>query len=155
MDKRIDKIKKVRQFLLAQIAGLAIEQLNKIPKGYNNNIIWNLTHLIAAQQGICYLRAGQSVVVPEKFIAPFFTNTRPEKIIESEEIEEIKHLFISTIDELQTDFDREIFNNYTPSPNILKVYEIEITGIDDALEFLLYHEGYHSGYVISLIRLLS
>jgi hypothetical protein len=32
----------------------------------------------------------------------------------------------------------------TPSPNIIKVYEIEIKGIDDALEFLLYHEGYHS-----------
>jgi hypothetical protein len=155
MDKRIDKIKKVRQFLLEQIAGLSTEQLNKIPEGYNNNIIWNLVHLIAAQQGICYLRAGQTVVISDKFIAPFFTNTKPEKIIETREIEEIKSLFISTIDELQTDYDRKVFNNYTPSPNILKVYGIEITGIDDALEFLLYHEGYHSGYVISLIRLLS
>jgi DinB superfamily len=66
MDKRIDKIKKVRQFLIEQIAELTDEQLNKTPDGYNNNIIWNLTHLICAQQGICYLRGGQQAIVPDK-----------------------------------------------------------------------------------------
>ncbi len=155
MDKRIEKIKKVRLFLIDQIEGLSEEQLNKIPDGFNNNIIWNMTHLIGAQQGICYLRAGQTAIVLDKFIAPFFTNTKPERIIEKQEIQEIKGLFIDTIDKLQTDYDKKIFNDYTPSPNILRVYGIEIKGIDDALEFLLYHEGYHSGYIISLIRLVS
>ena len=31
--------------------------------------------------------------------------------------------------------------SYTPSPNILKIYGIEIKGIDDALEFLLYQKA--------------
>lgn len=31
MDKRIEKIKKFRQFLVTQITGLTAEQLNKIP----------------------------------------------------------------------------------------------------------------------------
>jgi DinB superfamily len=155
MDNRIEKIKKIRLFLIDQIKGLSAEQLNKIPDSFNNNIIWNLTHLIGAQQGICYLRAGQPAIAPDKYIAPFFTNTKPESVIEKKEIEEIKSLFIDTIDKLQTDYDKKIFNEYTPSPNILRVYGIEIKGIDDALEFLLYHEGYHSGYIISLIRLVS
>ena len=155
MDKRIEKIKNFRLFLLKQITGFTDEQLNKIPDGYNNNIIWNLTHLICAQQGICYLRAGQTALVTDKYITPFFTNTKPERILEKQEIEEIKGLFISTIDELQTDYDKKIFSNYTPSPNIFRVYGIEISSIDDALEFLLYHEGYHSGYIISLIHLVS
>ena len=155
MDKRIIKIKKARQFLLDQLPGLTDEQLNTIPAGYNNNIIWNLVHLICAQQGICYLRAAQPAVVPEKYIVPFFTNTRPERTIEKEEIEEIKQLFIGTIDQLQLDYDRQIFRNYTPSPNILKIYGIEINDIDDALEFVLYHEGYHSGYILALKRLVS
>src|SRR5437762_2510907 len=102
MDKRIDKIKKFRLFLLEQIKELTDEQLNKIPHGYNNNIIWNLTHLICAQQGICYLRAGQAALVPDKYIAPFFTNTKPERFISRQETEEISGLFISTIDTLQT-----------------------------------------------------
>jgi len=155
MDKRIDKIKKFRLFLLEQIKGLTDEQLNKIPNGFNNNIIWNLTHLICAQQGICYLRAGQAALVPDKYIAPFFTNTKPERFISRQEIEEISGLFISTIDSLQTDYDKKIFDNYTASPNVFRIYGIEISNIDDALEFLLYHEGYHCGTIVALKRLVS
>ncbi len=155
MDQRIDKIKKFRQFLLDQIVESTDEQLNKIPDGFNNNIIWNLTHLICAQQGICYLRGGQQVIVPDKFIAPFFTNTKPERIIDKDEIQEIKSLFIGTIDQLQLDYDKSIFGNYTASPNIFKVYKIEIKGIDDALEFLLYHEGYHAGSILALKKIVS
>lgn len=81
MDNRIYKIKKVRQFLIEQIEDLTSEQLNKIPDGFNNNIIWNLAHLICAQQGICYLRGRQESIVPSKYIAPFFTNTKPDKHI--------------------------------------------------------------------------
>jgi hypothetical protein len=47
-----------RQLLLDQIAGLTTEELNQIPRGLNNNIIWNLAHLISGQQGIFYARAG-------------------------------------------------------------------------------------------------
>lgn len=155
MYSKIEKIKKVRLFLIEQIQGLSDEQLNKVPEGFNNNIVWNLAHVIGAQQGICYLRAAQAAIVPDKYIAPFFTNTKPEKTISKEEIEEIKRLFIDTIDKLQGDFDQRIFENYTPSPNILRVYGIEIKDIDDALEFLLYHEGYHSGYILALKRVVS
>jgi len=68
------------------------------------------------------LRAEQTAIVPEKYIAPFVTNTKPERIVEKHEIEEIKSLFINAIDKLQIDFEEKIFNSYTPSPNILKVY---------------------------------
>ena len=155
MFNKIEKIKKVRLFLLNQVEGLSDDQLNKVPEGFNNNIIWNLAHVIGAQQGICYLRAGQAATIPDKYIAPFFTNTKPGRTIEKEEIEEIKRLFIDTIDQLQIDFDKKIFDNYTPSANILRVYGIEIKNIDDALEFLLYHEGYHSGYILALKRVIS
>ena len=154
MDKRIEKIKKFRQFLLAQVTGLTTEQLNKIPEGYNNNIIWNVAHLICASQSLCYLRAGQSITVHDKHFSPYRTNTRPSAFIDEQEIETIKTMFISSIDELQVDFDKKIFDNYSPSENILKVYGIELNNIEDALEFLLYHEGFHSGYIISLIHLV-
>lgn len=149
MDKRIDKIKKMRQFLLEQIAGLTDEQLNQIPEGSNNNIIWNLAHLLATQQGLCYLRTGQTPTVAEKYITPFYTNTKPDRILEGREIVEIKHLLLTTLDELQEGLEKNLFEKYTASPNIFRVYGIEIKSIDDALEFLLYHEGYHTGYILS------
>ena len=155
MDKRIEKIKNFRLFILAQIAGITTEQLNKIPEGYNNNIIWNLAHLICAQQSLCYLRAGQPITVDDKYFSPYRTTTRPTEFIDEYEIETIKKLFISSIDQLQTDFNNKIFDNYSPSENILKVYGVALNNMEDALEFLLYHEGFHSGYIISLKRLVS
>jgi hypothetical protein len=155
MDQRIEKIKRLRQFLLTQIAGLSAGQLNKIPEGYNNNIIWNLAHLICAQQSICYVRAGQSISVEEKYFSPYVTGTKPGEFIGEQEIARIKTLFLSSIDELQADFDKKIFDSYSPSPNILRMYGVKLYHIGDALEFLLYHEGYHSGYIISLKRLVS
>ncbi len=154
MDKRIEKIKIFRRFLLTQIIELTDEQLNKIPEGYNNNIIWNLGHLICAQQSICYIRAGQPIIVNNKYFSPYLTNTKPNTFINGQEIENIKKLLISSIDDLQTDFDKKIFDNYVPSPNILKIYGIELNTIEDALEFILYHEGFHSGYIISLKHLV-
>jgi hypothetical protein len=154
MNSKIEKIKQIRQFLLNQIADLTPEELNKIPAGYNNNIIWNVAHLICAQQSICYLRAGLPITVNDNYVTPFLTNTKPDRIIDSQEIEVIKELFISSLDELQTRLDEDRFGNYTASPNILKVYGVRLNTIHDALEFLLYHEGFHSGYIISLKHLI-
>lgn len=155
MDKRIDKVKKIRQFLISQIAELSGEQLNAIPNGYNNNIIWNLIHLMSAQQGICYRRLGQSPIIPDKYITPFLTNTKPDRVLDIEEIEVVKKMFIATIDRLQEDQEKKIFYNNTGAVNIYKVYEIEMHDIDDALEILLYHEGYHVGQILRLKKLVE
>lgn len=154
MDKRIEKIKSFRQFLLAQIAGLTAEQLNKIPEGYNNNIIWNVGHLICAEQSLCYFRAGQPIIVEDKYFSPYRTSTKPNGFIDEQEIATIKELFLTTIDQLQIDYNNRMFENYTPSEGILQVYGVALNNIEDALEFLLYHEGYHSGYIISLMHLV-
>ena len=154
MNRQIEKMKNFRLFLLKQIERLTPQQLNTIPDGYNNNIIWNLAHLICAQQSLCYVRAGLPIVVDEKYLAPFAPGTKPDRVIEEPEIEIIKALFISSIDKLQEDFEKKIFDNYSPSARILEVYNIEINDIQDALHFLLYHEGFHSGYTMAIKHLL-
>jgi hypothetical protein len=62
MKKHLGWIKKTRTSLLNMISGLSLEQINKVPEGFNNNIIWNLGHLVSAQQGICYSRSGLSPI---------------------------------------------------------------------------------------------
>ena len=154
MNNTIHKIRLFRTYLLQQTETLSIEQLNLIPQGFNNNIIWNMAHLISAQQGVCYLRAGKAVRVEDHLLTPFLTNTKPEKFINAVEVAEIRARIITTLDELQTDYDAGHFSNYTPSPNILRVYGVELTSIDHALEFLLYHEGVHCGYIMAMKHLV-
>ena len=157
MEKQLNqltKIKNFRLFLLSQLEGLTTAQLNQIPPGYHNNLIWHLAHLTSAVQAICYLRAGLPVTIAEKYLTPFLPGTRPERVIDDAEVAAIKALFIDSIDTFRVDFERGLFTTYSPSERIAAVYGVEITTIADALDFVLYHEGYHSGYVIALKHLV-
>lgn len=149
MTQQIENIKSVRKYLLNLIAELNPEQLNKIPQGFSNNIIWNLAHLTATQQRICYLRSGLKPVVQEQYITPFIPGTKPEGFVDSAEIETLKSLFISTIEELETDYKKRFFSTYE---EVTVRYGITLTNVDDAINFLLYHEGYHTGVIVELMK---
>jgi len=154
MNIKLEKIKSFRLFVLKQISNLTSEQLNTIPAGYNNNIIWNLGHLVSATQAICYKRAGLAVTIDDQYFTPFLPATKPGSFIDNKEIIIIKELLISTINTLNTDLENNLFSNYTKSERIEQVYGIDVSNIDDAIEILLYHKGFHSGYIVGLIRLV-
>jgi hypothetical protein len=153
MNKQIEIIKGFRLYMLKQIEGLTTERLNHIPSGYKNNIIWNLGHMICTTQIMCYVRSNSPFAVEDQFTKPYFPGTRPEKFIDEQEIKIIKELFITSIDQLQSDLEQNKFASYSPSQTIPKVYGFEVTHINEALSYLLHHDGYHFGCVASLKRL--
>lgn len=150
----IRQIQGFRRHLLAEIADLTKEELNRIPSGCPNNIAWQLGHVIAAQQMLCYVRAGLPVLIPEAFYLPFLTGTRPETVTSAADIAELKRLATATLDQLADDYTQGKFLSYSPSAGIQKVYGFPVTHIDEALSYLLYHEGYHAGQVRYLKNLI-
>jgi len=140
-----------RKHLLHLIEGLTSEQLNQVPAGFNNNIIWNIAHLISAEQGVIYTRAGLPFVVDDKFYTPYRPDTRPTRFINSAEVGVIKELLITTINQLGTNYQNKIFTTY---PHWTSRYGIQITSIEDAINFLPFHDGMHIGYVMALKRLV-
>lgn len=154
MNNKTEKIKQLRQYLLNQIAGLSTEQLNKRPEGFNNSIIWNIGHLVLAQQNICYRRSGLVNYLQEPWLALFAPGTKADSFIDEQLIETIKGHFISAIDRFEKDLLVLDFSTYTPSEFVKATYGIELKNIEDALEFLFYHEGYHTGYVLSIMKLV-
>jgi len=150
MTERIEKLKSLRLFLLRQLEGLADEQLNRVPASFNNNIAWNLGHLICAQQSLCYGRAGLPPVVADEYFSPYLPTTKPTRALSNPELTMLKELFISTIDQLATDVAAGLFGQYTSSAMLQQLYGVKVDNLADALSFLLYHEGLHAGYVLSL-----
>ena len=151
MTKQIEIIRKTRSFLLKQLENLTTDQYNKIPEGFNNNIIWNLGHMIAAQQGVCYIRAGLTPRVGEDFINRYKSSTKPEGVVDAEGIEQIKNLLFTTLDQLEEDYKNNIFRGYTAWTTR---YDVELASIEDALNFIPFHEGLHSGCTTALKRLV-
>jgi hypothetical protein len=152
MTKQIEIIRKTRFSLLENLKDLTAEQLNKIPEGFNNNIIWNLGHMIAAQQGVCYIRAGLTSHMTEDFINTFKSGTKPVRAFSEAEIENIKSLLFSTIDQLEEDYNNKIFGGYT---SWTTRYSVEMNSIDDAITFLPFHEGLHAGCSTALKKLVT
>ncbi len=152
MKSKIETISKTRSFLLEQIKNLNNEQFNRVAEGFNNNIIWNLGHMIAAQQGICYKRAGLPTIISDDFWERFRSGSKPDGIIHDDEIEHIKELLLTTLEKFQVDYDKKIFDNYTAWTTR---YGIELTSIDDCMHFLPFHEGLHSGTITAIKRVIT
>ena len=151
MNKIIEIIKKPRIGLANTIEGLTIEQLNQVPTGFNNNIIWNMGHLVATQQVVCYRRGGVEPIVDAEFINAYAPGTRPEKFVTVEELQRIRELFVTTLEQFELDLQTDMFNNYTPWTTR---YGVDINNISDIVNFLPFHEGLHVGYIWALKRAL-
>jgi hypothetical protein len=148
----IDTIRHTRQFALQLLNDLTLEQLNEVPTGFNNNIIWNVAHLVAAQQGVCYLRAGRQTRIDEAFYLRFKPGTKPEAIISAAEVEQIKGLLFSTLDTFEADYQNGLFANYNTWTTR---YGTTLSNIDEAVQFLQFHEGLHTGYIMAQRRLVK
>lgn len=147
MQKEIERIKKTRIYVLGLIEGLTSEQLNKIPAGFNNNIIWNMGHLMTSQQSICYLRSANKMFIDEKYVLSYKPETKPEEYVESTQIEHMKSLFLTAIEQLEKDYEDGLFSNYQAWTTS---YGIEVIDIVDAISFLLFHEALHAGYIMAM-----
>jgi hypothetical protein len=148
---QVTTLKKLRFAVLKTVEHLTTEQLNKIPDGFNNNVIWNIAHLIASQQNLCYVKAGQEALVPESFIQAYKPGTKPEKEVSAEEIEDIKALLLSTTTQLETDLKAHHFDHYNPWVNSMG---LELNNNNDINRYLPLHESMHLGYILALKRLI-
>jgi hypothetical protein len=152
MEKQFEIIRKTRQFLFSMVDELSIDQVNAIPEGFNNNIVWNFGHVIAAQQGVCYLRGGVPVVIDEGLFQKYKPESKPVNRTEEAELHTLKDLLVSTIDQLEADYEAGKFENYIPWKSR---YGVEVNTIEDAITFLSFHDGLHAGYTMALRRAIK
>ena len=152
MNKSHDFIRKARLVQINIIKELSLEQLNEIPAGFNNNIIWNMGHLIATQQVVCYRRAGVETVVDTDFVNAYAPGSRPERFITADEVQRIQELFFTSLDRFEDDLQNGVFDNYTAWTTRAGV---DINNIDDVGAFLPYHEGMHVGYIMAMRKFVS
>ena len=152
MHQTIDKILKARRYIIDRTSDLSAEQLNLCPPGFNNNIIWNLGHLVAAQEGICYRRSGLPTVIGEDFFATYKPGSRPERPTTDEEVTRVRELLTASVEKLQEDYDRAIFGEYKTWTNR---YLMEINSIDTGIDFVLFHDAYHGGVIDAIKKIVT
>lgn len=127
------------------------EQLNKVPEGFSNNLIWNIGHIVVSQQMLVYLASGNTPNVSMEMIDRYKRGTRPERDASAEEIAEIRSLLFTLVDKSEEDYNAGLFTKYAERKTDLG---FTLTSIEDAIEFNNYHEATHLGMMMSLRKFL-
>lgn len=129
----------------------SLEQLNKVPTGFNNNLIWNIGHIIVSQQILVYNGSGLLPMVREELMGKYMRGTKPEFDLTQKEADEIRSLLFSPVERTEQDYYKNIFTEYTERKTQLG---FTLSTVEDAIAFNNYHEGIHLGMMMSLRKFL-
>lgn len=151
MEYQFEILRKGRVLMLKSIEALSIEQLNKIPVGFNNNIAWNIAHLVVTQQVLCYKFSGLNCLISDELIDNFKKGSVPSYTLSDEELSTIKELFLQLPEKLEENYKAGIFKNYNEYTTSV---DIALNSIENAIEFNNFHEGIHLGIILQLKKLV-
>ncbi|HMT00546.1 MAG TPA: DinB family protein [Saprospiraceae bacterium] len=152
MDKVFEVTKNNRKAVLELVKTLHLDQLNYIPAGFNNNILWNVGHIVAIQQLIVYGLGKVPFITDDALVMGFKNKTKPERPYTQEEANRIFEVFVVTADQMEADYKAGKFVDVTPF--ISKSHNATYEGSEGLITFNLFHEGLHTGVIQKYIQLL-
>jgi len=151
MKQEFEYTRSIRKTILSVIESYSIKQLNHIPTGFNNNLIWHLGHLLVTEQLICYRLAGLTPHVTKEFIRRYRIGSFPKGDADAEEIGFIKDNFLSSIEQTEADYEEGLFKQYH---SYMTPYGFPLNSIEDGIRFNNLHEAMHYGYILALKKAL-
>ena len=151
MQRTFEITRTSRKIVSQFLESYPLEQLNKIPDGFKNNLIWNIAHIVVTQQLLVYKFSGLPMMVSDELVQKYMKGTKPELDATQADVDEIKTLLTKTINQTEEDYDNGIFKNYQEYPTSTGFV---LRNVEDAMVFNNFHEGLHIGIMMSLRKLI-
>lgn len=136
-----------RQLYAGYFDQYTLEQLNKVPPGFNNNLIWNIGHIIVAQQSLVYKTSNLEMHIPVELFDRYKPGTKPTGSVEQTEVDGLRSLLTSLIAQTETDLSNGKFVEFNER---MTGTGFHLGSLQDAFEFNNYHEGLHLGCMMSI-----
>lgn len=140
-----------RKILAQFLENHTLVQLNTIPEGFNNNLIWNIAHVMVTQQVLVYKLSGLPLLISDEMVDKYRKGSKPELDATQAEVDEIQSLLFSTIDQTKADFSNNIFKNFQEYPTSTG---FTLKNTEDAIAFNNFHEGIHLGVIMSIKKFI-
>lgn len=141
----------IRENLSDVLRNTALQDLSKIPDGFNNNIYWNIAHCVATQQLLHYYLSDNDFRIDTYWIETFKKGTLPTLEVTESDVEKLDFLLIETAKILIKDYDDGLFDDYE---QYRTSFGLNLKNIQEAIIFNNIHEGVHYGYVMAQKRAL-
>lgn len=140
-----------RNILKQILAKYTLEQLNEIPAGYSNNLIWNIAHVVVTQQLLVYKLSGLPMLVSDEMVEKYKKGSKPEHNATQEEVDLVQGLLLSTIDQTEIDIAHNSFANFVEYPTSTGFV---LKNVQDAMAFNDFHEGIHLGIIMTIRKFI-
>lgn len=129
----------------------SLEKLNEIPSIFNNNLIWNVGHVIAVQQHLVYRKSGLEMLISEDCFQKYKPGTKPEGDETQESVDQIIALLSSTVGQTIQDYESGKFTSYQ---EMTTSKGFHLDAAETAISFNNYHEALHLGNMSSMLKFL-
>ena len=140
-----------RKIVASFLEKYSLEQLNTIPEGFSNTMFWNIAHIVVTQQLLVYKLSGVPMLVADDLVEKYKKGTKPEQDATQEEVDVIKSLLFSTVEQMKSDYAANLFQNFTEYPTSAG---FTLHSVEEAIQFNAFHEGLHIGILMSIRKFL-
>jgi hypothetical protein len=144
-------LRPTRKNIIRTLRHLSAEQLNTIPEGFNNNLIWNAGHVIATMELLTYGLSGMKTPSGRDFIDRYRKGSRPEGPVDQAAIDQILKQLEVGVEQLSADvpeLETADFRQYETS------YGVALSKLGDAMTFNNMHEAMHLGTMLAMRKLV-
>jgi hypothetical protein len=136
-----------RKFYSDFLEKYSLAQLNTIPEGFSNNLIWNIGHIIVAQQGLVYKASNLPMNISDALYEQYKNGTKPSQATTQAEVDELKALLTPLMEKTKRDFASGSFVSYN---TFTTGTGFHLASTAEAIEFNNYHEGLHLGFMMNI-----
>lgn len=136
-----------RFHMMRELEGLTEEQLLTIPEGRDDNIIWNVGHLLCSLSRLTYVFSGHPLPIPEGYLPIFGKNSTAKDWKANPDVQAVLDRFVELPAQIEHDYTEGLFKTYDA---LQIVPEDNIASVEEAIAFHSFHEGLHIGKVLTL-----
>lgn len=147
MNSVLSTIKQTRLNFIALIDELSLEQVCRIPEGFNNSIVWNFGHIIATQQVLCYELSSIPFSIPDEIVKTYRKGTTPMQQMTEGDLNQLKILALTSLESLKNDYT--LSNFFANFRGYQTSYGVYLSNIEEVITFMSVHEGLHLGYAMA------
>jgi uncharacterized damage-inducible protein DinB len=148
-DVLFDALARGREHLLKQVGDCPLDKRYVVPTGFNNNILWQLGHIVTETDGLITRLSGEKQTLSAEYKTFFVNGTKPsewngepppwDEILSQlkDQIPLIRRIFIGKLDTRSMD---------NPSRD---------ETVEELLLFNLFHEYLHIGNIGAMLKVLG
>ncbi|WP_044642487.1 DinB family protein [Risungbinella massiliensis] len=148
-----EQLEMYRYSLGIAISDVTEEEANIIPKGFNNNIRWNVGHVLVSTDAMILTMAGFPSTLPEEWGQYFMRGTSPQNFTdETPTLAELQEASQEQMRKLRALVEGKLD---TPLANPFELPKTTIYTSGDGLTFCMFHEGLHMGQIQGIRKLVK